>query len=293
MPNRLTEPAPAKVNLYLHLTGRRDDGYHLLDSLVVFAGIGDTLTAAPAETLSLHVAGPFAAGLAGEPDNLVLRAARALAAEAGVTVGAHLVLDKHLPVASGIGGGSADAAAALRLIASANRGALSETAMAAIAARLGSDVTVCLANRPSLMTGRGEAVEPVGNFPACGVLLANPGIPLPAASVYAELRADDLRAPMLLGGDGPPDFHGDFVQLLVYALPRLNDLEAPAARLVPEIREVLAALLALDGPRLARMSGSGPTCFALFATEAEAASAGARLAAEFPYWWVAASALGG
>ena len=150
--------------------------------------------------------------------------------------------------------------------------------MAAIAARLGSDVTVCLANRPSLMTGRGEVVEPVGNFPACGVLLANPGIPLPAASVYAELRADDLRAPLLLGGDGPPDFHGDFAQLLVYALPRLNDLEAPAARLVPEIREVLAALLALDGPRLARLSGSGPTCFALFATEAEAGSAGVRLA---------------
>jgi 4-diphosphocytidyl-2-C-methyl-D-erythritol kinase len=199
---------------------------------------------------------------------------------------------KRLPVAAGLGGGSADAAAALRLIASANRGALSEKAMAAIAARLGSDVTVCLASRPALMTGRGEAVEPVGGFPACGVLLANPGIPLSAASVYAELRADDLRAPLLLGGEGTPDFRGDFAQLLAYSLPRLNDLEAPAARLVPEIREVLASLLALDGPRLARMSGSGPTCFALFATEAEAASAGARLAAEFPHWWVAASALG-
>ncbi len=116
MPDRLSEAAPAKINLYLHVTGRRDDGYHLLDSLVAFAEIGDVLSAEPAETLSLRLAGPFAAGLAAEPDNLVLRAARALAAEAGVTPGAHLVLEKNLPVASGIGGGSADAAAALRLL---------------------------------------------------------------------------------------------------------------------------------------------------------------------------------
>ena len=143
---------------------------------------------------------------------------------------------KQLPVAAGLGGGSADAAAALRLIASANQGALSEAAMAAIAARLGSDVTVCLASRPALMTGRGERVEPVRGFPACGVLLANPGVPLSAAAVYAELRADDLRAPPL-GHEGTPDFHGDFEQLLAYALSRLNDLEAPAARLVPEISE--------------------------------------------------------
>ena len=156
MPDRLTEPAPAKVNLYLHLTGRRDDGYHLLDSLVVFAGIGDTLSAAPAETLSLHVAGPFAAGLAGEPDNLVLRAARALAAEAGVTAGAHLVLDKHLPVASGIGGGSADAAAALRLLCRLWRLAPQPAALARLAAGLGADVPVCLAGRAARMGGIGE-----------------------------------------------------------------------------------------------------------------------------------------
>jgi 4-diphosphocytidyl-2-C-methyl-D-erythritol kinase len=286
----LREIGRAKLNLTLEILGRRADGYHELRSLVAFAGLGDELTLEPGSALDLDINGPFAESLSG--DNLVVRAAEAASVGApGIKLGRFRLL-KQLPVAAGLGGGSADAAAALRLIASANRGALSETAMAAIAARLGSDVTVCLANRPSLMTGRGEAVEPVGNFPACGVLLANPGIPLPAASVYAELRADDLRAPMLLGGDGPPDFHGDFAQLLVYALPRLNDLEAPAARLVPEIREVLALLLALDGPRLARMSGSGPTCFALFATEAEAASAGARLAAEFPHWWVAASALG-
>ena len=176
MPDRLTEPAPAKVNLYLHLTGRRDDGYHLLDSLVVFAGIGDTLSAAPAETLSLQVTGPFAAGLAGEPDNLVLRAARALAAAAGVAAGAHLVLDKHLPVASGIGGGSADAAAALRLLCRLWRVTPQPAALARLAAGLGADVPVCLAGHAARMGGIGERLEPAPVLPACGIVLVNPGI---------------------------------------------------------------------------------------------------------------------
>ena len=184
MPDRLTEPAPAKVNLYLHLTGRRDDGYHLLDSLVVFAGIGDTLSAAPAETLSLQVAGPFAAGLAGEPDNLVLRAARALAAEAGVTAGAHLVLDKHLPVASGIGGGSADAAAALRLLCRLWRLAPQPAALARLAAGLGADVPVCLAGRAARMGGIGERLGPAPVLPACGIVLVNPGIQVATAEVF-------------------------------------------------------------------------------------------------------------
>ncbi len=287
----LREIGRAKLNLTLEVLGRRVDGYHELRSLVAFAGLGDELTFEPGSGLELEIKGPFAPSLSG--DNLVIRAAEAASLSApGITLG-RFRLVKQLPVAAGLGGGSADAAAALRLIASANQAALSETAMAAIAGGLGSDVTVCLASRPSLMTGRGEAVETVRGLPACGVLLANPGIPLSAAAVYAELRADDLRAPLLLGEEETPDFHGDFERLLAYALPRLNDLEAPAARLVPEIREVLAALLALEGPRLARLSGSGPTCFALFASEAEAARAGARLAAEFPHWWVAASSLGG
>lgn len=286
----LREIGRAKLNLTLEILGRRADGYHELRSLVAFAGLGDELTLEPGSALDLDIEGPFAQSLSG--DNLVIRAAEAASVSAPSIKLGRFRLVKRLPVAAGLGGGSADTAAALRLIASANQGALSDAAMAAIAGRLGSDVTVCLGSRPALMTGRGERVEPVRGFPACGVLLANPGIPLSAASVYAELRADDLRAPLLLGGEGTPDFRGDFAQLLAYSLPRLNDLEAPAARLVPEIREVLASLLALDGPRLARMSGSGPTCFALFATEAEAASAGARLAAEFPHWWVAASALG-
>jgi 4-diphosphocytidyl-2-C-methyl-D-erythritol kinase len=286
----LREIGRAKLNLTLEVLGRRADGYHELRSLVAFAGLGDELTLEPGSGLDLEIKGPFAQSLSG--DNLVIKAAQAASLSApGMTLG-RFRLVKRLPVAAGLGGGSADAAAALRLIAAASRGALSEAAMATIAAGLGSDVTVCLASRPSLMMGRGEAVEPVLGFPACGVLLANPGIPLSAAAVYAELRADDLRAPPLPGGEGALDFHGDFERLVAHVLPRLNGLEAPAARLVPEIREVLAALLALDGPRLARLSGSGPTCFALFASEAEAASAAARLLAEFPQWWVAASSLG-
>jgi 4-diphosphocytidyl-2-C-methyl-D-erythritol kinase len=279
----------AKLNLTLEVLGRRADGYHELRSLVAFASLGDEIALEPGSALALDAEGPFARDLTG--DNLVIGAAEAASVSApGVKLG-RFRLVKQLPVAAGLGGGSTDAAAALRLIASANRGALSEAAIAAIAARLGSDVTACLASRPALMTRRGERVEPVRGFPACGVLLANPGVQLSAAAVYAELRADDLPAPPL-GEEGTPDFHGDLEQLLNYALPRLNDLETPATRLVPEIREVLAALLALAGPRLVRLSGSGPTCFALFATEAEATRAGARLAAEFPDWWVAASSLG-
>jgi 4-diphosphocytidyl-2-C-methyl-D-erythritol kinase len=198
---------------------------------------------------------------------------------------------KRLPIAAGLGGGSADAAAALRLIARANPGALIETEIASIAARLGSDVTACLASRPALMTGRGETVEPVQGFPSCGVLLANPGSQLLAAAVYAELRTDDLRGSPLVG-EGAPNFHSDFEQLVAHALPRGNDLEAPAARLVPEIRGVLAGLLALPGARIVRLSGSGPTCFAVFASEEQARRAATALAAEHPAWWIAASALG-
>jgi 4-diphosphocytidyl-2-C-methyl-D-erythritol kinase len=150
---------------------------------------------------------------------------------------------------------------------------------------------VCLESKPSLVSGRGETVEPVRNFPACGVLLANPGHPLATEAVYAALRARPFAAE---AGprEGALDFHGSFAELIAYALPRGNDLEPAAARLVPEIRDVLAALLALPGVRLARLSGSGPTCFALFATEAEAMQASAELAAQRPDWWIAASSLG-
>jgi 4-diphosphocytidyl-2-C-methyl-D-erythritol kinase len=283
----LRDTGRAKLNLTLEVLGRRADGFHELNSLVAFAKLGDELELEPGGVLELEVEGPFAAALG--RDNLILAAAEAASAKVpGLKLGRFRLI-KKLPVAAGLGGGSADAAAALRLIARANPGVLPDQTIGSIAARLGSDVTACLLSRPALMTGRGEKVEPVAGFPTCGVLLANPGIRLSSAAVYGELRADDLRAPPL-GGEGAPDFHG-FEQLVAYALPRGNDLEAPAARLVPEIRGMLVSLLALPGARIVRLSGSGPTCFTLFASEDDARRAGARLAAEFPNWWIAAAAL--
>jgi 4-diphosphocytidyl-2-C-methyl-D-erythritol kinase len=284
----LRDVARAKLNLTLEVLGRRGDGFHEIRSLVAFVGVGDTVELTPGEGLKLSVEGPFAGALDGE--NLIIRSAQAAkAANSGLGLG-HFRLTKTLPVAAGLGGGSADAAAALRLIARANGGMPSEAELLGFAKDLGSDVSVCLKSMPALITGRGENVEPVRSFPSCGVLLANPRVPLATAAVYGSLGAQ-------LSGSSPvtpqiPDFGGSFEELIAYVLPRRNDLEARAARLVPQIREVLAALLVLPGTRLARLSGSGPTCFALFATEDEAKQAGAALAAQHPGWWIAASSLG-
>ena len=278
----------AKLNLTLEVLGRRADGFHELRSLVAFAGLGDEVELEPDGALELKVEGPFAHALGG--DNLILKAAKAaLDLAPNLRLGCFRLV-KLLPVAAGLGGGSADAAAALRLIARANGGALTEAQLAELAPKLGSDVTVCLDSQPALITGRGEKVERVGGFPFCGVLLANPGSPLATEAVYAALRAAPLAAPPRPGAE-KLDFQGDFARLLDYARPRGNDLEAPAARLTPEIREVLAALVTLQGVRIARLSGSGPTCFALFATEAEAQRAAASLAAEHPAWWITATKL--
>jgi 4-diphosphocytidyl-2-C-methyl-D-erythritol kinase len=275
--------APAKVNLYLHVTGRRDDGYHLLDSLVAFADIGDRLTAEPAASLSLTVDGPVAGDLAmvGN-DNLVLRAARLLAERAGITAGAALHLDKHLPVAAGIGGGSSDAAAALLALNRLWRISLEDEALCALGARLGADVPACLYRRAVWVGGIGEHLEPAGPLPEAGILLVNPHRALPTAAVFAARRGpfgDAGRfAPM------PSDLSG-----LVRALaPRRNDLTEAAVTLVPEIAAVLARLGELPGSLLARMSGSGATCFALFANRAAAEEARAVVAAAEPRWWCAA-----
>ncbi len=284
----LHDIARAKINLTLEVLGRRTDGFHEIESLVAFASFGDGLELAPGDGLGLEVEGPFAALLG--TDNLILDAARAARTHApGARLG-RFRLTKNLPVAAGLGGGSADAAATLRLIACANSGLIDAAALAELAPTLGSDVSVCLASKPALIKGRGEKVEPVSGFPPCGVVLANPRQPLATQAVYAALHAEPLRsdphhAPEKL------DFRGDFEALLAYALPRGNDLEMPAAKLVPEIRGVLVALSALEGVRLARVSGSGPTCFALFATEVEAERAATGLVAAHPNWWVAAGAL--
>ena len=324
----LTELAPAKVNLFLRVVGRRADGYHLLESLAVFAGAADVLHAeelggacrppqpcdkkaprhpgeasikaspslfdvgsggggSPHPAFSLSLAGPFSAGLAAEPDNLVLRAARSLAAVSG-GCGAALALEKHLPVASGIGGGSADAAAALRVLARL-WGVLA--ADGALAVRLGADVPVCLASVPRMMRGIGDALSPAPGLPPYGLALVNPGVGVSTAEIF-RARQGGYSAPVKLP-DAWPDAAAMARDLAVWG----NDLQAPAITLCPAIDGVLRALAATPGCLLAQMSGSGATCFGLFATPGEAAAA-VRLLAR-PGWWswggapFAAAGLGG
>ena len=262
-----TEHAHAKVNLYLHVLGRRADGYHVLDSLAVFPGAADRLhadNADNADALTLEVTGPFGAGLAGEADNLVLRAARALAEAAGVPPRGRLVLEKHLPVASGIGGGSADAAAAVRVLSRLWGLELPPDALHRIAADLGADVPVCLMSRPARMGGAGELLAAAPVLPECGIVLANPGVAVSTPAVF-RARTTAFSLPATL-----PSRWGN-VAALAADLHRLhNDLEPPAVQLCPAIGQVLAWLKAQPGCLLARMSGSGATCFGLFA-DAEAA----------------------
>jgi 4-diphosphocytidyl-2-C-methyl-D-erythritol kinase len=278
----------AKINLTLEVLGRRPDGFHELNSLVAFANFGDDIELLPGDDLELEVEGSFAGALTG--DNLILAAAKAAKERVPTLKLGRFRLNKVLPVAAGLGGGSADAAAALRLIQRANPGLVPGSVLAELAPKLGSDLPACLQSRPALLAGRGEKIEFVGGFPACGVVLANPGRRLATETVYAALAAKPLRAPPDHSRQDL-DFHRDFAALLAYALPRGNDLEAASADLVPEIGDVVAALAALQGVRLARLSGSGPTCFALFESEDEAKRAAASLAAGHPAWWIAAGTL--
>ncbi len=290
---RLSCLAPAKVNLFLHVTGRRADGYHLLDSLVVFAGVSDVLHARFDGELSLAVTGPFAAGLGmaglgaagpGEAENLVLRAARALSALSGQAPRAALVLDKRLPVASGIGGGSADAAAALRLLRRLWGVAPAAAEMAALALGLGADVPVCLGGQAARMEGVGEVLSAVPALPPLGLALVNPGVAVPTRAVF-ERRAASAGGAGRFGGRAPPSLPGgwaDAAALAGWLGEAGNDLEDAARALCPAVGEVLAALGAQPGCLLARMSGSGATCFALFAGEREAEQAAAAMPAR---WW--------
>ncbi len=273
------EVAPAKVNLFLHVLGRRTDGYHLLDSLAVFVGAADVLRAMPGEELSLAVGGPFSDALAGERDNLVLSAARALAEAAGVRARARLVLEKHLPVASGIGGGSADAAAALRLLARVWGVNLDPGRLREVAARLGADVPVCLVSGAAHMGGAGEILSAAPAIPECGMVLVNPGVAVATPSVF-RAREGSYSSPADL-----PASWADAAAMADGLAALANDLEPPAVALRPVIGEVLAALRRLPGCLLARMSGSGATCFALFAGPAEAiAAAGAPELRECCWW---------
>ncbi len=269
----MREFAAAKINLALHVTGQRADGYHLLDSIVVFAGVGDWVTAAPADRLGLTVTGPQGVGLSGD-DNLVLRAARCLG------VGATLELEKHLPVASGIGGGSADAAATLRALC-ALRGMTLPDAAAVLA--LGADVPVCLAGRPVRMQGVGEVLTPLPALPDCYVVLVNPGVAVATPAVFKALPRKDNPVMSTMPACGSA------LELAVWLRDQRNDLEAPAIGLAPVIAEVKAALEVLPGCLIARMSGSGATCFGLFASEELAMAAAGALREDAPAWWVAAA----
>ncbi len=278
--------APAKLNLYLHVLGKRGDGYHLLDSLVAFADIGDRIAAAPATLFSLAIEGPFARDLAGhDTSNLVRLAAEALARRLGREPAVALTLEKNLPVASGIGGGSSDAAATLRALLDLWQAEIDSRALAAIATSLGADVPVCLAARPSWLGGIGDEIEAAPALPRAALVLVNPGVPLPTATVF-KARRGAFSAPRRFAV-AP----GDAAALADLLAERRNDLTAAAIEQVPAIATVLARLGAADGALIARMSGSGATCFALFRTARDAAAAAATLHAAEPSWWVVAGRL--
>jgi 4-diphosphocytidyl-2-C-methyl-D-erythritol kinase len=275
------EPAPAKINLCLHVTGRRDDGYHLLSSLVAFADLHDTLVYAPDRALRLTLAGPQAGSLSAEPDNLVLRAARALAAAHGIEPTGRLTLIKRLPVASGIGGGSADAAAAIRLLTRMWRLDPPVREIADLVLGLGADVPMCLTGRPALAEGIGDALVPVPELPPLDLVLVNPRRPVATADVF-RTRTGEFGDAI---GTVP---HGGRAVLVDWLCGRRNDLQSAACTLEPAVRAVLDILSAQTGCRLVRMSGSGATCFGIFDDREAAVLAATRVGWRVPSWWVAA-----
>jgi 4-diphosphocytidyl-2-C-methyl-D-erythritol kinase len=274
-PRTVTESARAKLNLALHVRHRRPDGYHALETLFAFVEHGDVVRVTPAESDSFTMTGSFAAVLAGEGDNLVTRAAARFRETFGG--GAHAIeLEKHLPVASGIGGGSADAAATLRALASLHGVDLEDPRLFAMADALGSDVPACLFGRTALGRGRGEQLAPLEGLAGTPTLLVNPGVGVSTAAVFKAWDGVD-RGPIGVG------------DLLAVAKAGRNDLEPPARAIAPAIDAVLAALAVQPGVLLARMSGSGATCFALFETDAARDAAAA--AVQRPEWWLAATRL--
>ena len=280
--------APAKLNLYLHVVGRRPDGYHLLDSLAAFAAVGDELTFLPAPELALTIDGPFGSSLAVDDDNLVLKAARVLAAHAGRRPAAAIHLTKRLPVASGIGGGSADAAATLQGLNRLWTLGLPDTTLARIGLTLGADVPVCLAGVPSFFGGIGEEVAAAGLLPNAHIVLVNPGMPLATASVFrARAQAAAPYSPAARWTHAVPDA----VTLAGLLAKRSNDLTAAAIDLLPAIADVLTALEQQPPCLLARLSGSGATCFGLFAERGAAREAAAAIADAHRQWWVVATTL--
>jgi 4-diphosphocytidyl-2-C-methyl-D-erythritol kinase len=288
-PRELTEFAPAKVNLTLHVLGRRADGYHEIESLVAFADIGDRLTFVPGDALEVQVGGPSAAAAGSDADNLVLKAARALAERVDGLRTGRFILDKQLPVAAGLGGGSSDAAAALRLLARHNNLPLHDARLQAAARATGADVPVCLDPKARMMRGIGEILSAPIAMPELPAVLVNPGVAVPTRDVFAALAAPALTSPA-----PPEDFiaiNADAAALISVLAARRNDLEIPAIKLQAIIADALQTLRASPGCLLARMSGSGATCFGLFGSAAAAKDVAQRMQARHPGWWVRAASL--
>jgi 4-diphosphocytidyl-2-C-methyl-D-erythritol kinase len=281
------EKAPAKVNLTLRVLGRRADGLHEIESLVAFADVADALTLTPGDALALSVAGPTAAAAGDVAENLVLKAARALAERVEALKLGRFALSKRLPVAAGLGGGSADAAAALRLLARANRLAPDDARLAQAARATGADVPVCLDPRPRFMRGTGDILSDPFELPRLFAVLVNPGIAVATRDVFAMLAAAPATQTK------PAMWPRERAELLDEIARGRNDLEEPAIELEPAIANVLAVLRKLPDCRLARMSGSGATCFALFDSYRTASAAARRLRVGYPTWWVRATTFGG
>lgn len=285
--------APAKINLFLHVGAPGADGYHPLCSLMAFADIGDRVSVREADALNLRVRGPFAAALQGEEgDNLVLRAVRALMARAkGPLPPVAFTLDKRLPVAAGLGGGSSDAGAALRLAREALGVSLSDAALEVLAAELGADGAACLWGRPVLAQGRGERLSPAPGLPLIDAVLVNPGAAVSTPEVYRGFDArgafGDVTPPPM------PDAFESVEELAGWLRATTNDLQAPAVALAPQIGDVLETLADERETLLARMSGSGATCYALCGSDIEAETLAERLEAMRPAWWVERCRLGG
>lgn len=290
----LSEQARAKVNLTLRVIGRRVDGFHDLESVVAFADCADRLTLTPGPKLELKMSGPLADACGDASDNLVLKAARLLGERVPGLKGGSFTLDKVLPVAAGIGGGSADAAAALRLLAQLNGLALDDKRLLDVALQTGADVPVCLASRACDMTGVGETLLPL-SLPIMPCVMVNPRVPVATKDVFAALglRNGELLVgvtDIFRGTDWPEAGSSveDWVEVLAASS---NDLEAPAARIQPVIGVVLAALSVSNGAWLARMSGSGATCFAIYENTADAGRAADQIRRDHPTWWVHAGVL--
>jgi len=282
----VTETAPAKVNLALHVTGRRPDGYHELESLVVFADVSDEIVVTPAKKDSLRVTGPFAEAAGNGDSNLVARALAAFRARWPERIGTGLAIDlrKNLPVAAGLGGGSADAAAALRLFASLDAPPLALTDLSELALSLGADVPACLFSRPCEIRGVGEIIHPLQSFPDLHLVLVNPLQPVVTADVFRRLQSRD--------NPGMPPIEQPLTrpaQLGLWLSETRNDLEPAAIALLPVIGELIDRIGTIDGCILSRMSGSGGTVFGLFGSAAQAHQAAHELRGLWPDYWVAAA----